>query len=62
MSAYDFVDSTYLIRRLRSFMPDINIVKTDIPDYGFAKGLLTHYYVMKQEDYINYEKRICAAP
>lgn len=61
MSAYDYIDSEYLTKRLISFMPDINIIKSDIPDYGFAKGLLTHYYVMKPEDYTAYEERICTS-
>jgi transketolase len=51
MGAYDYIDSDILIQRLKSFLPLINIVKTNIPDYGFAKGLLAHYYVMKEQDY-----------
>lgn len=59
MGAYDYINSDKLILKLKTFLPEINIIKTEIPDYGFAKGLLTHYYVMKGEDYLNYEKTIC---
>jgi len=51
MGAYDFIDSDTLIKRLQAFLPTINIVRTDVPDYGFAKGILTHYYVLNEEDY-----------
>ena len=50
--AYDFVDKNYLINRLKSFLPNINIFESDIPNYEFAKGILSHYYVLKPEDYI----------
>lgn len=49
--AYDFVDSDNLINRLKAFLPSIEIRRSPIPDYTFAKGLLAHYYVLKQEDY-----------
>lgn len=49
--AYDFVDSDNLINRLKSFLPSIEIRLSPVPDYQFAKGLLAHYYVLKQEDY-----------
>jgi len=55
MCAYDYIDTDYLIQRLKSFLPDINIVLTEPTDLGFAKGLLTHYYVLKEQDY----KTIC---
>ena len=58
MGAYDYIDSDMLISRLKSFLPSINIVRTDVPDYGFASGLLTHYYVIKEEDYKHYEKTV----
>jgi transketolase len=51
MMAYDYLDSQYLINRLRAFLPDINIRLTKIPDWPFANGILTHYYVLKPEDY-----------
>jgi len=53
MCAYDYLDSNNLIQRLKSFLPSINIVATDPPKYNFGSGLMTHYYVLKDEDYIN---------
>lgn len=49
--AYDFVDSNNLINRLKAFLPTIEIRLSNVPDYTFAKGLLAHYYVLKEEDY-----------
>ena len=51
MSAYEYLDIDYLIARLKSFMPNINIRISQPPEFDFAKGLLTHYYVIKPEDY-----------
>jgi transketolase len=51
MTAYDYIDNEYLINRLRAFLPDINIRVSEPPEWDFAKGLLTHYYVLKPEDY-----------
>ena len=51
MGAYDPVDSTTLINRLRAFMPRIRIRQSELPDWSFAKDLLTHYYVLKEQDY-----------
>ena len=51
MGAYDYIDTENLKNRLKSFLPNINIRESSIPDYGFAKGLLSHYYVLKPEDY-----------
>lgn len=51
MGAYDYIDTDNLKNRLKSFLPNINIRESSIPDYGFAKGLLSHYYVLKPEDY-----------
>lgn len=50
MIAYDMIDKDYICARLRAFLPTINIRHTDPPDWPFAKGLLTHYYVLKPED------------
>lgn len=52
MIAYDFIDKDYLVRRLETFLPTINIRYTDPPDWPFANGILTHYYILKPEDYI----------
>jgi len=50
MIAYDFIDKEYIIRRLQAFLPRINIRETAPPNWPFAKGILTHYYVLKPED------------
>jgi len=51
MSAYEYLDKGYLIDRLRAFLPSINIRDSEPIEYDFAKGLLTHYYVLKPNDY-----------
>lgn len=51
MSAYEYLDIDYLETRLKTFLPSINIRVSQPRDFDFAKGLLTHYYVMKPEDY-----------
>jgi transketolase len=51
MIAYDMIDRDYINTRLKAFLPDINIRNTTPPDWNFAKGVLTHYYVLKPEDY-----------
>lgn len=49
--AYEYVDKKYLINRLQSFLPSINIRESEIPSYDFAQGILAHYYVLTQKDY-----------
>lgn len=51
MSAYDHLDVDYLVDRLTTFLPSINIRKSSPVSFSFAEGLLTHYYVMKPGDY-----------
>lgn len=51
MSAYDYLDVDYLIARLKAFLPSINVRLSNPPEFSFATGLLTHYYVMKGGDY-----------
>jgi transketolase len=51
MIAYDFIDKEYIINRLRAFLPRINVRETEPPKWPFAEGILTHYYVLKPEDY-----------
>jgi hypothetical protein len=51
MSAYEYLDVPYLVERLKTFLPSINLRISDPVEFSFAKGLLTHYYVMKGEDY-----------
>lgn len=51
MIAYDIIDRDYLCARLRAFLPGINIRLTEPPSWPWAKGVLTHYYVLRPEDY-----------
>lgn len=51
MSAYEYLDTDYLEERLKVFLPTINIRKSTPPEFKFAKGLLTHYRVMTEEEY-----------
>ena len=51
MSAYEHLDTDYLEERLKAFLPNINIRTSRPQKFKFAEGLLTHYYVMKPEDY-----------
>jgi transketolase len=51
MGAYDYIDVDYLEKRLLAFLPTINIRKSEPTSLPFADGLLSHYYVMKPEDY-----------
>ena len=49
--AYDQVDTQYLVRRLKSFLPSINIVDTTVNKYPFLKGINAHYHNMNEDDY-----------
>jgi len=49
--AYDCIDVPYLISRLKSFYPDINIIKTSVSQYPFLRGINAHYHIMSKEDY-----------
>ncbi len=51
MGAYDMIDTHQLSHRLQAFLPRINLRFSDPPKWSFAKELLTHYYVLKPEDY-----------
>lgn len=53
LGAYDEVNTGYLMSRLTAFLPRINdnIRLSAPPQWSFADGLLTHYYVLKPEDY-----------
>jgi hypothetical protein len=51
MIAYDMIDRDYINNRLRAFLPRINIRNTVPPKWPWAEGVLTHYYVLKPEDY-----------
>lgn len=50
-AAYDKVDVTYLVDRLKVFLPTINIRYTSVNQYPFLRGLNAHYHVMSEEDY-----------
>lgn len=52
MGAYDMVDPQQLSHRLRAFLPRINLRFSDPHKWSFAENLLTHYYVLKPEDYL----------
>ena len=49
--AYDAVDSNYLVKRLQTFLPDINIRYTKVNEFSFLKGLNAHYHIMNEDDY-----------
>tara|TARA_A100000171_G_scaffold9924_1_gene7479 strand:+ start:10907 stop:11518 length:612 start_codon:yes stop_codon:yes gene_type:complete len=49
--AYNKVDKNYLAKRLKSFLPEINIVDTKIDGYPFLKGINAHYHIMSEKDY-----------
>lgn len=51
LCAYKEVDPVYLVKRLNSFLPDINIRYTTVEQYPFLKGLNAHYYILTDEDY-----------
>ena len=50
-AAYDTVDTKYLVDRLKTFLPDINIIYTDVSRFSFLRGLNAHYHIMHQKDY-----------
>ena len=45
------VDKTYLVTRLKSFLPSINIRYSTVEQFSFLKGLNAHYHVMNEENY-----------
>ena len=50
-AAYDSVDVGYLEKRLKSFLPSINVVRTKGDVFPFLRGLNAHYHIMSKEDY-----------
>lgn len=50
-AGYDALDSSYLIKRLKSFLPEIVIHKTNSSVFPFLKGIGAHYYKMNETDY-----------
>lgn len=49
--AYDTIDVDYICRRYRAFLPHIEIRLSEPPQWPWAQGVLTHYYVLKPQDY-----------
>jgi transketolase len=50
-AAYDAVDVDYLSSRLKSFLPRIKIIHTEVNAFPFLRGLNAHYHIMSEEDY-----------
>jgi len=50
-AAYDTVDADYLSKRLKTFLPEINLVYTNVNHFEFLSGLNAHYHIMSEEDY-----------
>lgn len=50
-AAYMEVDTEYLVKRLKAFMPDIKIHYTTVERFSFLKGLNAHYHVMSELNY-----------
>ena len=50
-AAYDSVDTKYLVSRLKTFLPEIEIFYTSVNVFPFLRGLNAHYHVMSEEDY-----------
>lgn len=57
-AAYDAVDTNYLSKRLKTFLPEINLVYTSVNHFDFLSGLNAHYHVMSEEDYKLAKKEI----
>ena len=49
-AAYDSVDLEYLEKRLKSFYPDINFLKTSVEKFGLT-GLSAHYQNLSEDQY-----------
>jgi transketolase len=56
MGAYDMIDTQNLSYRLQAFLPRINLRFSAPHKWAFAEDLLTHYYVLKSEDYAELTK------
>ena len=51
LCAYKEVDMDYISKRLKSFLPNINLRYTTVEQYPFLKGLNAHYHVMNENNY-----------
>lgn len=49
--AYDKVDTAYLEKRLKAFLPDIVLFRTSVNRFSFLNGINAHYHIMSPEDY-----------
>ena len=49
-AAYDSVDLEYLEKRLKSFYPDINFLRTSVEKFGLT-GLSAHYQNLSEDQY-----------
>ena len=49
--AYDKVDTVYLEKRLKAFLPDIVLFRTSVNRFSFLNGINAHYHIMSPEDY-----------
>jgi len=47
-SAYDAVDCDKLVRKLRAFLPTVNVRLTDVREYPTLAGIGGHYLVLKE--------------
>lgn len=56
-SAYDSVYTFALARKLESFCPRINIVRTSYGDYPFLQGVEAHYHILTEEEFKNMEEQ-----
>ena len=52
-ACYDPIDADYLERRLKAFMPRINIHKTSSSRFSFLRGIEAHYIKMDKPMYDN---------
>ena len=50
-ACYDPIDVDYLERRLKAFLPQVNIHRTDLNDLSILKGQNAHYIVMNEQEY-----------
>jgi transketolase len=57
-AAYMEIDEAYLINRLKSFLPSIQIHRTTVEHFSFLKGLNAHYHIMSEENYIQAIKEL----
>ena len=47
----DSIDTEYLIRRLKAFLPEINIIRTSSDFLPSIHGVLSHYHVLNNDTY-----------